>query len=195
MSVQTVLIVDDELHIRRLLKNTLERAGYGVEEAVDAREALVQALNAYEGAVVVVSHDRHMIELTADRLVLVDNGTATEFTGSLEDYTDLILGKNQPKQDGGAKGGKKDKKAAAQDREKAQALRKAAQDAEAVTIKLTAEQSALDKAMFDPSTAEPALAKLPMSELMKRRADVAEKLEAAEAKWLEASEALDQAAA
>jgi two-component system KDP operon response regulator KdpE len=40
MSAQTVLIVDDELHIRRLLKNTLERAGYGVEEAVDAREAL-----------------------------------------------------------------------------------------------------------------------------------------------------------
>jgi len=40
MSVQTVLVVDDELHIRRLLKNTLERAGYGVEEAVDAREAL-----------------------------------------------------------------------------------------------------------------------------------------------------------
>ena len=40
MSVQTVLIVDDELHIRRLLKNTLERAGYGVEEAVNAREAL-----------------------------------------------------------------------------------------------------------------------------------------------------------
>jgi ATP-binding cassette subfamily F protein 3 len=161
---------------------------------VDAREALVQALNAYEGAVVVVSHDRHMIELTADRLVLVDNGTATEFTGSLEDYTDLILGKNQPKQDGGAKAAKKDKKTAAQDREKAQALRKAAQDAEAVTVKLTAEQSALDKAMFDPSTAEPALAKLPMSELMKRRADVADKLEAAEAKWLEASEALEQAA-
>ena len=40
MSAQTVLIVDDELHIRRLLKNTLERAGYGVDEAVDAREAL-----------------------------------------------------------------------------------------------------------------------------------------------------------
>ena len=43
---------------------------------VDAREALVQALNAYDGAVVIVSHDRHMIELTADRLVLVDGGTA-----------------------------------------------------------------------------------------------------------------------
>src|SRR3546814_18230128 len=43
---------------------------------VDSREALVQALNDYSGAVVIVSHDRHMIELVADRLVLVNNGTA-----------------------------------------------------------------------------------------------------------------------
>src|SRR5881392_222207 len=42
---------------------------------VDAREALVQALNDYTGAVILVSHDRHMVELTADRLVLVDHGT------------------------------------------------------------------------------------------------------------------------
>ena len=46
---------------------------------VDAREALVQALNGYDGAVIIVSHDRHMIELTADRLVLVENGGATEY--------------------------------------------------------------------------------------------------------------------
>src|SRR3712207_6431101 len=58
---------------------------------VDAREALVQALNDYSGAVVVVSHDRHMLQLTADRLVLVDNGTATEFDGSLDDYTAMVL--------------------------------------------------------------------------------------------------------
>jgi len=68
---------------------------------VDAREALVQALNAYEGAVVLVSHDRHMLELTADRLVLVDQGTAKEFAGSIDDYTDFILGKNQSKNDSG----------------------------------------------------------------------------------------------
>jgi len=43
---------------------------------VDAREALVQALNDYSGAVILVSHDRHMVELTADRLVLVDEGAA-----------------------------------------------------------------------------------------------------------------------
>ncbi|MEX6953732.1 ABC transporter ATP-binding protein, partial [Pseudomonas aeruginosa] len=58
---------------------------------VDAREALVQALNAYTGAVVLVSHDRHMLELTADRLVLVDDGTAKEFDGSLDDYIAFVL--------------------------------------------------------------------------------------------------------
>src|SRR3546814_7159088 len=58
---------------------------------VDAREALVQALNEYEGAVVIVSHDRHMLELTADRLVLVDGGAGTEFKGSLDDYTAFVL--------------------------------------------------------------------------------------------------------
>ena len=59
---------------------------------VDAREALVQALNEFGGAVVMVSHDRHMLELTADRLVLVDDGTAKEFDGSLDDYRDMVLG-------------------------------------------------------------------------------------------------------
>ncbi|QQV76031.1 ABC-F family ATP-binding cassette domain-containing protein [Sphingomonas aliaeris] len=159
---------------------------------VDAREALVQALNAYNGAVVIVSHDRHMIELTADRLVLVDGGQANEYGGSLEDYTDLILGKNQPKSDG-QKFGKKDKKAAAAAREKSADLKKSAQEAEAKTVKLTAELRTLDQAMFDPSKAESYLKKLSMGDLSKRRADVAAKLEAAEAAWLEASEAVEQA--
>jgi ATP-binding cassette subfamily F protein 3 len=159
---------------------------------VDAREALVQALNSYSGAVLLVSHDRHMLELTADRLVLVDNGTAQEFSGSLEDYTDLILGKNQPKKDGG-KFNKKDKKAAAAEREAASALRKQVQEHEAAVAKLTADKSAIDLAMFDPKQATPTLAKLAMSDLMKRRADVAAALEAAEAKWMEASERLETA--
>jgi ATP-binding cassette subfamily F protein 3 len=60
---------------------------------VDTREALVQALNSFTGAVVLVSHDRHMLELVADRLVLVDSGAAKEFSGSLDDYTDFILGR------------------------------------------------------------------------------------------------------
>jgi len=162
---------------------------------VDAREALVQALNDYSGAVVMVSHDRHMIELTADRLVLVDGGTAREFSGSLEDYTDLILGKNQPKGEGAPKSAKKDRKAAAQEREQAQALRKQVREHESAMEKLTADRSAIDLAMFDPSKATPALAKLTMTDLMKRRAEVEDKLAEAEARWMEASEQLEQSAA
>jgi ATP-binding cassette subfamily F protein 3 len=159
---------------------------------VDAREALVQALNDYEGAVVLVSHDRHMLELTADRLVLVDNGTATEYNGSLDDYVDMILGKNQPK---AAKVDKKgDRKAAAAAREREQTLRNAVKVAEGEMAKLTAERSAIERAMFDPATAEPQHAKLSMTDLMKLRASVADRLEAAEAKWVKASEGLEVAA-
>ena len=161
---------------------------------VDAREALVQALNTYSGAVVLVSHDRHMLELTADRLVLVDEGTAREFAGSLEDYTDLILGKNQPKGGSAAKGGKKDRKAAAAEREQAQALRNAVREHETAMEKLAADRSAIDLAMFDPSKASPALSKLTMTDLMKRRAEVEAALAEAEARWIEASERLEQAA-
>ena len=165
---------------------------------VDAREALVQALNNYDGCVVVVSHDRHMVEMAADRLVLVDDGTAKEFAGSLEDYTDLILGKNQPKGEagsGGGKGFKKDKKAAAQAREQAAALRKTVRTMEERIASLTARRSEIDRAMFDPKMATPADAKRTMTELMKLRADVERELEAIEAEWLDANEALEQAAA
>jgi ATP-binding cassette, subfamily F, member 3 len=60
---------------------------------VDTREALIQALSEYGGAVVIVSHDRHLLELTADRLMLVADGTAREFSGDLDDYRDVLLGR------------------------------------------------------------------------------------------------------
>ncbi|SFS00885.1 ABC-F family ATP-binding cassette domain-containing protein [Sphingomonas jatrophae] len=156
---------------------------------VDAREALVQALNDYTGAVVLVSHDRHMLELTADRLVLVDGGTARDFDGSLDDYIAFVLA-GDPAKAGGAKA-KRDKKAAAAQKERDSQLKKAIREIEAETAALNERRSALDRAMFDPSGAEPSLKGLAMSELMKRRADVQEKLDAAEARWLEASEALE----
>jgi len=164
---------------------------------VDAREALAQALNAYEGAVVIVSHDRHMIELAADRLVLVDEGTAKEFSGTLDDYTDLILGRNQPRGEAGAGGGKvakKDKKAAAQAREQLAALRKAVRTMEERIAALTARRSEIDRAMFDPQSAGPQDAKRTTGDLMRLRADVERELEAVEAEWLEANEALEAAA-
>ena len=155
---------------------------------VDAREALVQALNEYEGAVVIVSHDRHMIELTADRLVLVDGGTAKEFAGSLDDYTDLIL-KGATKADAPKRDKKEERKAAAAQREREAAARKAASVAEADLAKLTERRSAIERAMFDPASAS-ALGQLPMGTLMKQRGEVSKEIEAAEARWLEASEAV-----
>ena len=161
---------------------------------VDSREALVQALNGYEGAVIIVSHDRHMIELTADRLVLVENGSATEYAGSVDDYIDLVLGRGasapeKPKQQ------RHDRKAAARAREDARALKKAAAEAEAASARLAAQCSALDRAMFDPANAPTEFANLPMSELSKRRARVAAELEAAEARWLDVNEQLERLAA
>ncbi len=70
-------------------------------------------------------------------------------------------------------------------------MRKALKAMEADVVRLTAERSKLDLAMFDPSAADPSLAKLSMGALMKRRADVAASLEEAEARWLEASESLE----
>jgi ATP-binding cassette subfamily F protein 3 len=161
---------------------------------VDSREALVQALNGYDGAVIIVSHDRHMIELTADRLVLVENGCATEYAGSVDDYIDLVLGKGatasqKPKQQ------RHDRKAAAKAREDARALKKAAAEAEAASARLAAQCSALDRALFDPTNAPAEFANMPLSELSKRRAQAASDLEAAEARWLEANEQLERMAA
>ncbi len=163
---------------------------------VDAREALVQALNGFDGAVVLVSHDRHMLELTADRLVLVDSGTAKEFSGSIEDYTDFILGKNQPKADSASsKGGKKNDRAAnAQAREQAKQLRKALNTAETELARLTKERNAIDEAMFDPAKAGPKYAKMTMGELSRLRGQVNSQVEDAEAQWLELSEQIELAA-
>ena len=155
---------------------------------VDAREALIQALNSYTGAVVLVSHDRHMLEMTADRLVLVDNGTAREFDGSLDDYIAFVLaGDKQPEPKA------KKPKGKPIDRDADKLRRKTIRDTEAEIATLTTDRNAIDRAMFDPRTAEPRFAKLAMGDLMKRRADVQGQIETLEAKWLEATEALETA--
>ncbi|MDB5668598.1 MAG: glycosyl transferase family 1 [Alphaproteobacteria bacterium] len=163
---------------------------------VDAREALIQALNAYAGAVVIVSHDRHMLEMTADRLVLVHDGTAQEYDGSIDDYIGLVLAGDSKSPGKGEKVNKKEaRRVAAEAREKGAALRKRAKESEAEVARLANLRSAIERAMFDPSTADSTLSGLTMSELMKRRAEVERKIGAAEGAWLEASEALEAIAA
>ena len=147
----------------------------------------------------IVSHDRHMLELSADRLVLVDDGTARDFDGSMDDYVAFILGKSPSGDDTKAAPAKpKDAKAARQEAAKAReaqaALRKTAKDHEARAAKLAQQVSAIDRAMFDPASADPALAKLTMGDLAQRRGKLAAELENVEAAWMSALEAIEEAA-
>ncbi|MBO9498863.1 MAG: ABC-F family ATP-binding cassette domain-containing protein [Novosphingobium sp.] len=158
---------------------------------VDAREALVQALNAYSGAVILISHDRHMVELTADRLVLVDGGLAKEYAGSMEDYIDFVLGRNQPKAPGKDKGAKGGAKPSGKSRAQEKFIRSEIATAEKAIAKLQEQAKALDRAMYEPANAAPELANRTMTELVAERAKVAERLEALEAQWLGLSEQLE----
>jgi ATP-binding cassette subfamily F protein 3 len=163
---------------------------------VDARDALVEALTEFGGAVIVVSHDRHLLELIADRLVLVDNGTAKEFDGSLDDYRDLVLGAGEKRTEDRAKPSaqadrKEARRLAAEASERAKAARKVAATAEAELKKLWKRRDEIDAALTSPQSN----GGKPVGELMKARAEVERQVAAAEQRWLEASEAAEQAKA
>ncbi len=66
---------------------------------IDSREALVEALNDFQGAVILISHDRHLIEATVDRLWLVNDGAVPTFDGDLDDYRDAGRRRAEPKED------------------------------------------------------------------------------------------------
>jgi ATP-binding cassette subfamily F protein 3 len=170
---------------------------------VDAREALVHALNDYGGAVIVVSHDRHLLELTADRLVVVADGRATEFAGSLDDYRDLVLGRGSTADNDNKPGSapvqklsrKDERRLAAEAREKTASLRKAVKQAEAEVERLSQRRSAIDRALFDPASYDGPEKNATVGDLMKTRTDIERQLAAAEKRWLSATEALDEAEA
>ncbi|MCJ2181442.1 ABC-F family ATP-binding cassette domain-containing protein [Novosphingobium sp. 1949] len=161
---------------------------------VDAREALVQALNAFEGAVILVSHDRHMVEMAADRLVLVDQGEATPYDGSMDDYIDFVLGRNQPRKDEPAARAEAApaRKSGSVAREELKALRRQVTEAETAMKRLQTQLDALDAALVDPNAAKGDLKGLAIGELGKRHTTVSAALEEAEMAWLEASEALEE---
>ena len=153
---------------------------------VDAREALIQALNAYTGAVVIVSHDRHMIEMTADRLVLVDRGGAADYDGAIDDYIAMVLRGDAPERPRKAVRSARD---AAAERERAKELRRAAGAAERELAELERQRDAIDRQLAQPAPG------VSTSELMRRRADTVAAIERAESAWLQASETVEALAA
>jgi ATP-binding cassette, subfamily F, member 3 len=157
---------------------------------VEAREALVEALAGFAGAVVAVSHDRLLLGLIADRLLLVNDGTATEFDGSLGDYRETVLASATGRtEDSSARreNRKAERRPSAETRERHKQLRKAVVQAEAEVNRLWRRRAEIDAQLSAPrSNGGPSV-----GELMKTRAEIERNLQAAEHRWLEASEATD----
>ena len=157
---------------------------------VDARDALVDALTGFGGAVVVVSHDRHLLGLIADRLVLIDGGTAAEFDGTLDDYRNMVLNPGRGNTGDGQKSAgrasrKDERRLSAQAREQVKAMRKAAREAEAEVKRLLERRTEIDRMLSAPqSNGAPSVSKL-----MTARAAVERHVATAERRGLEASDA------
>jgi ATP-binding cassette subfamily F protein 3 len=155
---------------------------------IESREALVEALTAYSGAVILVSHDMHLLGLVADRLWLVKGGAVAPYAGDLEQYRGELLagdgtGKAPPKS--------KDKPARAP-RDEMQLLRAEVRKCEDRVKKLTEMLEKLDGIMADPKLYEPARA-ADAEKWTKKHAEVREAMTRAEALWLQALEALETA--
>jgi ATP-binding cassette subfamily F protein 3 len=157
---------------------------------IDSRDALVEAINAFPGAVIVISHDRHLVELTADRLWLVAGGRAAPYDGDVEDYRAMLLRTSSEGRSGRSAGAK----VSAQARRARRAdLLKRAKDAEREALRLSEERAGLEAQLADPKTY---MSGVDMSTLQRRLGEVRRAQETAEARWLAAEgeiEALEAA--
>ncbi len=158
---------------------------------IDAREALVRALAEFSGAVLLITHDPHLVELVADRLWLVADGTAKPYDGDLDDYRGLLAERARPARTE-APTRKDDRRAKADARVQTAPLRKQARDAEAALAKLATERTALEKRLADPAIYAPTR-KADVTAANTRLAAIAREVEVAEMAWLEAEEALAEA--
>ena len=161
---------------------------------IDAREALVSALNAYEGAVVLISHDPHLIELAADRLWLVHDGVVQPYDGDLNDYRKLLLDRSREARREGReinRNKKEDRKAAAEQRAQIAPLRKAVQQADRKLENLNTQKATLAAKLADPKFYEGPAAQV--TTLQKELGELEKSIAAAEDVWMAAHEALDAA--
>ena len=159
---------------------------------VDAREALIQALNDYSGAVILISHDRHMVELTADRLILVDDGTARAYDGNMDDYIDFVLGRNQPKKAGKGRETAAAAVKAANRQAKAKYVRSQLATVEKKLARLQEDRRAIDVAMAESGEGGHAKPKTPFDDLLRRRTSLSNDLDRVEAEWIALGEQLEQ---
>ncbi|EJF90683.1 hypothetical protein MEG_00798 [Bartonella tamiae Th307] len=159
---------------------------------IDSREELIHALNEFNGAVILIAHDRHLIEATMDRLWLVKNGQVKPFEGDMDDYRLEVLGLTKPKdakpsKDVVSKNTKNEnRKTNAHKRANLAPLRKQITDIEALIERLQKLIARLDVALGESTIYQktPEIA----AEKARERADAAKRLEDAEGRWLKLSD-------
>ena len=183
---------------------------------VDSRQALIQAINSFAGAVVIVSHDPHVIELTADRFWLVANGRVSGYDGDMDTYRQLLLAgaKKASKKkesvadtapdaapealqevpsDVPAVDRREQRKQAAEKRQTLAPLRKQIQRIEKNVAKFQAEKAEIQRKMADPTLYDGDSSKL--VDLQRDLGWISRQLDEAEANWLGLQEELEEASA
>jgi len=161
---------------------------------IDAREALVRALADFEGAVLLISHDPHLVNLVADRLWIVGDGTVTPFDGTLDDYRALLAEKARGPVKPEAAARRSDRRERADARAAVAPLRKQAKDAEARLARLTAEKAELETRLARADIYAPQN-KSKLLSTQATLAAVSARIVEAENAWLEAESALEAATA
>ena len=163
---------------------------------IDSRESLVQALNDYSGAVLLISHDRHLIEATADRLWLVKDGAVHPYDGDMADYRQLVTGVSSDRREKreADKASKADRRReAAQRRAQLEPLAKQIKTTEALIERLRKRLAAIESELADPVLYEKDTGKVTM--LSKERAELSDKIARQEDLWLALSSEYEEAAA
>ena len=156
------------------------------------------ALSTFEGALLLVSHDRHLLRTCAERLILVHEGAVTEYPGDLDDYADFVLEhrrlsekKEAPEKasDTPLLNRREERRAQAQERARIAELKKV----ESTLATVSASLKALDAQIADTAWYETASPDA-VAEALKERATLATRVETLEGTWLELSEALEKIA-
>ena len=155
---------------------------------IDSREALVYALNDFPGAVILVSHDRHLLEATADRLWLVKDGTVKPYDGDLDDYKTQVTGVSADRREK-----REAEKASKADRRREAAARRAALEPLAKQIRAT--EGLMERLrkridLLEDELANPALYEkdpIKATRLAKERSELSGQLNGHEERWLEMS--------
>jgi ATP-binding cassette subfamily F protein 3 len=166
---------------------------------LEMRQALALALQDYEGAMVLVSHDRHLLRAVADELIIVDQGLAKPFDGDLEDYARWFMLREQQEEAQVTEANtpltadqkKQKKREEAQRRNKLTPLKTQIAQLEKDIAKLESERSAIESALSTEDIYLEA-SKTRLLELLDQQGKINRSLETAETAWLEATEKLEQ---